>query len=152
MNAISCGGVVVVQGKILLLYKYHKRKYDAWVLPKGTVEPGEKYNETALREVFEESGVEAEILKYVAESYYTFTAGNNIINKKVKWFLMTAKDFKSTPQASEYFIYSAYYNYKEALHLLKYPNEKKILKSAYKMYNEITKYKYDTTDFDCLLK
>ncbi len=39
------------EGKILVLYKNYKNKYEGWVLPKGTVEAGEEYKETALREV-----------------------------------------------------------------------------------------------------
>ena len=59
IKATSCGGVVIFRGKILLLYKNYKNRYDGWVLPKGTVEAGEEYKETALREVHEETGVKA---------------------------------------------------------------------------------------------
>ena len=38
IEATSCGGVVIFRGKILLLYKSYKNKYEGWVLPKGTVE------------------------------------------------------------------------------------------------------------------
>ena len=55
IEATSCGGVVIFRGKILVLYKNYKNKYEGWVLPKGTVEPGEDYKETALREVKEDS-------------------------------------------------------------------------------------------------
>ena len=65
IEATSCGGVVIFRGKVLLLYKNYKNKYEGWVLPKGTVEEGEEYKETALREVKEESGVSAHIIKYV---------------------------------------------------------------------------------------
>ena len=67
IEATSCGGVVIFRGKILLLYKNFKNKYEGWVLPKGTVEDGEEYKETALREVKEESGTDAEIIKYVGK-------------------------------------------------------------------------------------
>ena len=56
IEATSCGGVVIFRGKILLLYKNVKNKYEGWVLPKGTVEQGEDYKETALREVLYCSG------------------------------------------------------------------------------------------------
>ena len=49
IEAISCGGVVIFRGRILVLYKNFKNRYEGWVLPKGTVEPGEKYQQTALR-------------------------------------------------------------------------------------------------------
>ena len=57
IEAASCGGVVIFRGKILVLYKSYKNKYEGWVLPKGTVEAGEDYKETATREVLEETGV-----------------------------------------------------------------------------------------------
>ena len=58
IEATSCGGVVIFRGKILLLYKNVKHKYEGWVLPKGTVEQGESFPETALREVKEEASAE----------------------------------------------------------------------------------------------
>ena len=57
VEATSCGGVVIYRGKILTLYKSYKNRYEGWVLPKGTVEEGEEYHETALREVKEEAGI-----------------------------------------------------------------------------------------------
>lgn len=42
IEATSCGGVVIFRGKILLLYKNYRNRYEGWVLPKGTVEPGEE--------------------------------------------------------------------------------------------------------------
>ena len=62
IEATSCGGVVIFRGKILVLYKNYKNKYEGWVLPKGTVEAGEEYKETALREVKEATGVTASII------------------------------------------------------------------------------------------
>ena len=56
IEAISCGGVVIFRGKILLLYKNYRNRYEGWVLPKGTVEQGEEYKDTAIREVLEETG------------------------------------------------------------------------------------------------
>ena len=59
IEATSCGGVVIFRGKILLLYKNYKNKYEGWVLPKGTVEDGEEFRDTATREVLEETGAAA---------------------------------------------------------------------------------------------
>ena len=65
IEATSCGGVVIHRGKILALYKSYKNRYEGWVLPKGTVEPGETHEQTALREVKEEADVRASIVKYI---------------------------------------------------------------------------------------
>lgn len=37
-EAVSCGGVVIFRGKVLVLYKNFMNSRDGWVLPKGTVE------------------------------------------------------------------------------------------------------------------
>ncbi len=133
-EATSCGGVVIFRGKVLLLYKSYKGKYDGWVLPKGTVEKGEEHKETALREVKEEAGVTASIIKYVGNSHYTFSTPHDVINKKVHWYLMTTDSYHSKPQREEFFVDSGYYKFHEAYHLLKYSNEKEILENAYAEY------------------
>ena len=83
IEATSCGGVVIFRGKILLLYKNYRNKYEGWVLPKGTVEAGEEYKDTAAREVREETGVDASIIKYVGKSQYTFTVHEDTVEKQV---------------------------------------------------------------------
>ena len=82
IEATSCGGVVIFRGKILLLYKNYKNKYEGWVLPKGTVEEGEEFQQTALREVLEESGSRASIIKYVGKSEYTFNVPEDVVEKE----------------------------------------------------------------------
>ncbi len=138
-EATSCGGVVIFRGKILLLYKNFKNKYEGWVLPKGTVEQGEGYKETALREVKEESGVDAEIIKYIGRSQYSFTVPNDTVEKEVHWYLMMAGSYYSKPQKEEFFEDSGYYKYHEAYHLLKFANERQILERAYNEYQELRK-------------
>jgi len=106
-------------------------------LPKGTVEDGEEYTETALREVLEESGVEATIMKYIGSSSYRFTIPDDVVEKEVHWYLMIADSYYSKPQREEYFVDSGYYKYHEAYHLLKFSNEKQILEKAYAEYQEL---------------
>ena len=81
IEATSCGGVVIFRGKLLVLYKNYRNKYEGWVLPKGTVEPGEDFKQTALREVHEETGVDASIIKYIGKSQYTFNTPQDTIEK-----------------------------------------------------------------------
>ena len=139
IEATSCGGVVIFRGKILVLYKNIRNKYEGWVLPKGTVEAGEEYKETALREVREESGVSASVIKYIGKSQYTFSAPEDIVEKDVHWYLMMADSYYSKPQREEYFQDSGYYKYIEAYHLLKFSNEKQILERAYSEYLDLKK-------------
>ena len=137
IEATSCGGVVIFRGKILVLYKNYKNKYEGWVLPKGTVEEGEEYKETALREVSEETGVKANIIKYIGKSQYSFSTAEDIVEKDVHWYLMMANSYYSKPQREEYFVDSGFYKYHEAYHLLKFANERQILEKAYAQYQEL---------------
>ena len=139
IEAVSCGGVVIYKWKILLLYKNQNGRYMGWVLPKGTVEEGETYRQTALREVKEESGANGEIIKYVGKSQYSFTVPEDTVEKDVHWYLMMADSYYSKPQREEYFVDSGYYKYHEAYHLLKFANEKQILEKAYNEYLELKK-------------
>ena len=112
IEATSCGGVVIFRGKILLLYKNFKNRYEGWV-------------ETALREVFEESGVKATVMKYIGKSEYSFNVPQDVVEKEVHWYLMMADSYYSKPQREEFFVDSGYYKYHEAYHLLKFANEKR---------------------------
>ena len=137
IEAVSCGGVVIFRGKILLLYKNYRKRYEGWVLPKGTVEKGETYPTTALREVREESGAKAKIVEYIGKSGYTFTVPEDTVDKEVHWYLMKSESYYSKPQREEFFMDSGYYKFHEAYHLLKFANEKEILERAYEDYQRL---------------
>ncbi|MBR1814676.1 MAG: NUDIX hydrolase [Lachnospiraceae bacterium] len=139
-EATSCGGVVIYRGKILLLYKNYHNKYEGWVLPKGTVEEGEEHEQTALREVKEETGADATIIRYIGKSRYTFNTASDLVEKDVYWYLMQGQSYYSKPQKEEFFTDSGFYKYHEAYHLLKYSNEKQILEKAYSEYLELKKH------------
>ena len=139
IEAVSCGGVVIHRGKVLLLYKNQNGRYIGWVMPKGTVEKGETYQKAALREVQEEAGVSGEIVKYIGKTHYTFKVDSETINKTVHWYLMTSDSYYSKPQAEEFFIDSGYYKQHEAYYLLKFQDEKNIMRMAYNEYNNLKK-------------
>ena len=92
IEATSCGGVVIFRGKILVLYKSYK---------KGTVEAGEEFKDTAAREVLEETGVQASIIKYIGKSQYTFNVPEDTVEKDVHWYLMMSDSYYSKPQRRE---------------------------------------------------
>ncbi len=139
IEALSCGGVVIFRGKVLLLYKNFKNRYEGWVLPKGTVEVGEDLEQTALREVWEESGAKATIVQYIGKSQYTFGAPGPeaLVQKTVHWYLMAAQSYYNKPQKEEFFLDSGFYKYHEAWHLLKFANERTILEKAYSAYRNV---------------
>ena len=67
------------------------RKGDlAWGLPKGLVEKGEAPEETAVREVQEETGLVAEIIEPLGDISYWYVWNAERVRKKVTFFLMEA--------------------------------------------------------------
>jgi len=134
-EAVSCGGVVIHRGKVLLLYKNQNGKYIGWVLPKGQVEENENFQQTALREVREETKANAKIVKYIGKTQYTFRGNEGMINKTVHWYLMSADSFFCRPQSEEYFLDAGFYKKHEAYHLLKFHDEKQIIIKAYNEYD-----------------
>lgn len=141
IETVSCGGVVIFRWKILLLYKNQNGKYCGWVLPKGTVEAKETFKQTALREVQEESGAFGEIVKYIGKTQYMFQGYEDTVKKTVHWYLMLSNSYYCKPQSEEYFADAGYYKFHEAYHLLKYNDERQILKKAFFEYSELRKSK-----------
>jgi len=141
IDVVSCGGVVIHKGKVLLLYKNQNGKYVGWVMPKGSLESGETYKQTALREVREETGVTAKISKYIGKTQYSFRSNDQIINKTVHWYLMIADSFYCKPQAEEFFYDVGFYKQHEAYHLLKFHDEKQVMRRAYSEYSELRRSK-----------
>jgi len=108
-----------------------------WVLPKGNLEPGETYKAAALREVKEESGVSAKVLSYLGKTQYSFysTSGSeHLVSKTVHWYLMTANSYYCKPQAEEYFADVGFYKQHEAYHLIKFHDERQIMRRAFGEY------------------
>ena len=136
-EAVSCGGVVIHDGKVLLLYKNQNGRYMGWVLPKGTVEPGETYQQTALREVKEETNSDAEIVKYIGKTQYTFRGNEDIVSKTFHWYLMVTDSFDCKPQAEEFFVDAGFYKQHEASYLLKFHDEKQMMRRAFMEYNQL---------------
>jgi 8-oxo-dGTP pyrophosphatase MutT (NUDIX family) len=61
-----------------------------WTLPKGTPNDGETTDQTALREVAEETGLEVRIIAPIGAIEYFFTEAARRIHKTVHYFLMEA--------------------------------------------------------------
>ena len=136
----SCGAIVYrkTQNQIDLLLI--KNRYGGhWSFPKGHVEGAETEMQTALREVKEETDADASIIKYVGKSQYTFNTQEDTVVKDVHWYLMMGESYHSKPQREEFFVDSGFYKYHEAVHLLKFSNEKQILEKAYSEYLDLKK-------------
>jgi len=58
-----------------------------WALPKGLIGPGERADSTALREVAEETGVEARLVEKLGDVRYVYTWAGERVFKVVSFFL-----------------------------------------------------------------
>ncbi|MGH2661509.1 MAG: NUDIX hydrolase [Actinomycetota bacterium] len=89
---VSSGGVLVregEQGPEVLLASRRTRAGDlVWGLPKGLVEEGERPEDTAVREVQEETGYRGTIRAPLGEISYWFVWEGTRIRKTVHFFLM----------------------------------------------------------------
>lgn len=66
MTPVPAVGLVCLRGdEILLIRRGRPPRAGEWSLPGGRIEPGERASEAALRELHEETGVEAELLGLV---------------------------------------------------------------------------------------
>lgn len=95
ISEFSAGGVVFRKSTIdhqpstisWLICKHSG--YHRWVLPKGIVEEGESPEDAAIREVLEETGIKARIVKKITPDVrYHYTKNGILVNKRVAFYLM----------------------------------------------------------------
>ncbi len=92
-NIDAAGGLVCRQDDLLFIKRFGK-----WDLPKGKVEKGEKLEETAVREVEEECGVQQLRLgRFIATTYHTYDFQGVRALKHSHWYEMEC-DFKDVPK------------------------------------------------------
>jgi len=88
-SAVAAGGVVYRHGADGLEVALAGRSSDGtWVFPKGTPDGGETLEQTALREVREETGLDVRALGPLGQVEYWFAAGPERVRKAVHFYLM----------------------------------------------------------------
>ena len=101
-NEHSCGGAVItVRDGVPFVALIATRNKTRWGLPKGAVTDGETSEAAALREVLEETGLQARIVKLLDTIEYSFRAGDTVIKKSVDFYLMDYLSGELNPQLSE---------------------------------------------------
>lgn len=130
----SCGAVVFrdIKGEIRYLLIKNKRS-SHWGFPKGHIEIGETKQDTAIREVLEETGIHVKLIDgYESVSKYKI---QNKIEKRVFIFVGTTTDTSTCIQQEEIEDY-IWLTYDRALSLLKFENDKNIIISAHEFLNK----------------
>ena len=92
------GGLVENErGETLMIYCYRH-----WDLPKGHIDPGEKADETAVREVAEETGVAgAKIVRFLCNTMHAYGVYGVWELKQTSWYLCSAESCPTKPQQEE---------------------------------------------------
>jgi len=110
----AAGGLVRKKDKLLMIYRLKK-----WDLPKGKKERGEKYKETAVREIEEECGVRVKIGEKICTTWHTYTMNKHAMLKKTKWYAMDLiDDSQMAPSIEEDIEQVRWMNAKESYHAL----------------------------------
>ena len=131
-NPVSAGGVVYQRNADHLETVLCGRSQPVrWSLAKGTPDEGETLEQTALREVREETGLEVEINGNLGSIDYWFASREKAVrfHKTVHFYLMVPVG-GSTEQHDPEFDVVQWFKTEEALKLLAYPNEVNVLQRA----------------------
>lgn len=132
---VSAGGLVIAAddpGMVALISHRNRGGGEDWVIPKGHQEKGEELHTTALREVGEETGLEAEIIEKVGEITYSFRLGTLRIKKTVHHFLMkqTGGSLSSEMDPAGEVIRVSWFPIMNLEEVLAHENERKVAQRA----------------------
>ena len=129
----SSGGVVLrkIDNKTEVLI-CERSSENLIALPKGKPNQGEDEEETAIREVKEETGINAIIKTKIKDIFYSFEISDEIINKKVSFFLMEKIDGEISNHDDE-FDKVYWEKCDSALKKLSHQGEKDVLEKAIKL-------------------
>lgn len=130
---VSSGGVLVRErphGQEVLLASRRTRRGDlVWGLPKGLVEEGESPEDTAVREVREETGHRGSIRAPLGDVSYWFVWEGTRIRKTVHFFLMDAADEPPGPRDRE-MEEVRWFPLEEAADVAGFDSEKEVIRKA----------------------
>jgi 8-oxo-dGTP pyrophosphatase MutT (NUDIX family) len=131
IDSVSAGGIVWRRDpggavEVVVGYQAGDRR---WALPKGTPDAGETLEETALREVTEETGLEVALGEKVGVIEYWFSQGGRRYHKRVHHWLMTPEggDFAARDGEFDEVIWAPA---GEALAQITFATERSILEQA----------------------
>ena len=131
IDAVAAGGIVWrrdSEGGIEVVIGYEARER-RWALPKGRPDGGETIEQTALREVAEETGLQVALGEKVGVIDYWFSRDGRRYHKRVHHWLMTAEggDFA---QRDHEFDEVVWVSANEALAQITFETERTILEQA----------------------
>ena len=125
-SEFSCGGVILDNNKVLLVQVKSMKGRKIWTFPKGHIEQGETPRQAALREVLEETGYKAAIVKPLLKVRYAFTLKGRYVRKVVQWYLMKKLGRIGKHDPSEILAIN-WVSINKAKEMVEYPSDKRLL-------------------------
>jgi 8-oxo-dGTP diphosphatase len=113
----AAGGVIVRDGNVLLV---HRIRQDDWSFPKGKLDPGETWEQAALREVEEETALVCTLGEEVGRTHYLVEDEP----KEVRYFRMTSD---GEPRAQNEINAVRWLSFDEGRELLTYDRDRELL-------------------------
>jgi len=132
-NATSSGGIIFKKqknGTNVALCARGRGKI--WCLPKGLIEKGEKAEDTAKREVKEETGLTGKLIDKIGDIDYWFIWKDTKIHKVVHFYLFKYLSGKTSDHDFEVDDVK-WFEIDDAIKTLTYKNEAEIMKKANRM-------------------
>ena len=132
----SAGGVLVrrLRGRwMLAAIRPAGRARPVWALPKGVIDPGENPEETAIREVAEETGVRGISFGKLGDVRYVYTWDGRRIFKVVSFYLVRYRQGRLgelPPETAHEIDEVRWLPLEEAPQLLAYPGEREMAEKA----------------------
>ena len=123
MKRVEAAGGVIARGGLVALV--HRPRYDDWTLPKGKLDPGESFEDAALREVFEETGLRCRLVRELPAAEYRVRGRPKV----VRYWLMEVES--ETPLAENDEVDEVrWLEPAQALGLLSYERDRDVLGAA----------------------
>ncbi|HEU0003860.1 MAG TPA: NUDIX domain-containing protein [Ktedonobacteraceae bacterium] len=126
--ATSAGAIILreVKGKLKIGLAQHARATKSWVLPKGHVEEGESIEQAALREIYEETGLDnVQLIKHLGTISRESPKSNGDVEQKTIHLFLAYAPANGRPQAptDTRFVEVSWFSPEEAIELLPYESE-----------------------------
>jgi 8-oxo-dGTP pyrophosphatase MutT (NUDIX family) len=123
VRSVEAAGGVIARGGLVALV--HRPRYDDWTLPKGKLDSGESFEDAAVREVFEETGLRCRLVRELPAVEYQVRGRPKV----VRYWLMEVES--ETPLADNDEVDEVrWLAPAQALGLLSYEHDRDVLGAA----------------------